>query len=51
MARSMFSRFGTYVFAAVMALCTQAYAAPTVRVGYIPVLGSAPLFVMDAGIG
>ncbi|WP_281649449.1 ABC transporter substrate-binding protein [Novacetimonas hansenii] len=47
MARSMFSRFGTYVFAAVMALCTQAYAAPTVRVGYIPVLGSAPLFVMD----
>lgn len=45
-----------YAFTAVVGLCSAAQAA-TVRVGYIPVIGSAPLFVMqgknwtrDAGI-
>ncbi|PYD71230.1 ABC transporter substrate-binding protein [Komagataeibacter swingsii] len=49
MTGSVFGRFmrrGLYAMAAVIGLCTNVQAA-TVRVGYIPVIGSAPLFVMQ----
>ena len=39
-------RCGLYAMASVMVLCGAAQAA-SVRVGYIPVIGSAPLFVMQ----